>query len=337
MIPNPFDQASRYTAKLDPLGLLRWLLLRLAATIHFRLWLDARTLPFPGHPDRTCDTVAGLVDDAAPDRWWALPIEFQHAPDPEMFGRLLEYLGRLWRELRPPGPPSNRFDVAAVVVNLTGRGQSSRRMKLGKTGLETALQVGECNLEQEDAAATLRGIARRRVARCILPWIPLMHGGGEAAIIAQWKRVAEAEPDARRRADYGGLALVFAELAACRLEWKSALEGWNVEQSVQVLEWQAQAYNRGKAEGIAEGKAEGIAEGKAEGIAEGKAEGIAEGKAEGKAEAVLHLAERRLGKPVPAALAAQIRATTDLAKLNQWFDATIDLTSPDDFRRLVQG
>jgi len=247
MTTNPYDQGSRYTAKLDPLGFLRWVLSRLPPTIQFRLWLDARTIPFPEDPDRTGDTVAGLMDDAETDTWWALPLEFQGKPDPEMFGRLLEYLGRFWRELRPPGVPTSRFNVAAVVVNLTGQGQTSRRMKLGKTGLETALQVGECNLEQEDAAATLRRMVRGRVARCILPFIPLMHGGGEAAIIAQWKRLAEAEPDPRRRADYGSLALVFSELTGCQPQWKSALEGWNMEQSAQVLEWQAQAYEIGRA------------------------------------------------------------------------------------------
>jgi hypothetical protein len=59
-------------------------------------------------------------------------------------------------------------------------------------------------------------------------------------VIEQWQRLARSEPDARRRANYAGLALVFAELTDCRPVWKQALEGWNVEQSLQVLEWQAQ-------------------------------------------------------------------------------------------------
>ena len=129
--------------------------------------------------------------------------------------------------------------------------------------------------------------------------------------------MAEAAPDARRRADYGGLALVFAELAGCRPPWKSALEGWNVQQSQQVLEWQAQAYERGKTEGKAEGKVEG--------------------KAEGKAETLLHQAERRLKAPVPTDLAARIRSTTDLAQLDRWLEGVLDVTSPDEFRRLILG
>src|SRR5437879_6576395 len=104
-------------------------------------------------------------------------------------------------------------------------------MVLPHTRMRTCLEVIERNLAQESAKATLAEIADGRTARCLLPWIPLMQGGAEAAIIEQWKHLAEQEPDARRRADYGGLALVFAELTDCRPPWKQALEGWNVEQS----------------------------------------------------------------------------------------------------------
>ena len=81
---NFYDQASRYLAKLDPLGLLRWLLPRLSTTWTFPGWLDTRTIPFPGHSDRTCDTVACLLDPMALQRWWALVLEFQSQPDEEM-------------------------------------------------------------------------------------------------------------------------------------------------------------------------------------------------------------------------------------------------------------
>jgi hypothetical protein len=120
----------------------------------------------------------------------------------------------------------------------------------------------------------------------------------------------------RHRTDYGGLALVFAELAGCREIWKQALEGWSVEQSQQVLEWQAEARKQGKAEGITEGEAKGIAE--------------------GIAESVLRLLERRFAKPVPPDVAAKIRATTNLGQLDQWFDAAFDVRSLAKFRCLVQ-
>jgi hypothetical protein len=221
---NVYDKASRFAAKLDPAGLLRWLLPGLPAAVEFHSWLDTRTLPFPGEPDRTGDTVACLRDAAA-GAWWATPLEFQVRPDEAMFGRLLEYLGRVWRERRPPGDDTGRFHVGAVVVNLTGRGRSSRDMRLGPAAPRTCLEVAERNLASEDAAATLTEIAGGRTAACVLVWIPLMHGGGEAGIIEQWKELASAEPDSRRRAEYGALALVFAELSGRRAEWKKGTGG----------------------------------------------------------------------------------------------------------------
>jgi hypothetical protein len=134
-----------------------------------------------------------------------------------------------------------------------------------------------------------------------------MRGGAEVVIIEQWKQLALAEPDARRRADYGGLALVFAELTDCRPQWKRALEGWNVEQSQQVLEWQAIAEKRGKTEG----------------------------KAEGKVEWLLRVLQRRFASAVPAELEAAIRGITEQAKLDPLLDAALAADSLDDFRRTV--
>jgi hypothetical protein len=73
---NYFDQAARYAAKLDPPGFLRWLPPGGAGGLAFDRWLDTRTLPFPGEPDRTGDTVACLRD-AGSGRRWALVLEFQ--------------------------------------------------------------------------------------------------------------------------------------------------------------------------------------------------------------------------------------------------------------------
>ena len=90
-----FDQAARYTAKLDPPAFLRWLLPGLDVMLAFQGWLDTRTLPFPGDRDRTCDTVAEMLDAAHLSRLWALIVEFQSEPDAEILERLLEYMVRL--------------------------------------------------------------------------------------------------------------------------------------------------------------------------------------------------------------------------------------------------
>ena len=68
---NDFDQASRYGAKLDPPEFTRWLLPALALRLVYRGWLDARRLPFPGEPDRICDTVAEFEDADVPGLRWA--------------------------------------------------------------------------------------------------------------------------------------------------------------------------------------------------------------------------------------------------------------------------
>jgi hypothetical protein len=244
MAENRFDQASRYGAKLDAQGFYRWVLDD--STLLVTGWLDTRSLPFPGEPERICDTVACVIAAGAPDEPWAMPLEFQVKPDSAMFGRLLEYLGRLWRERRPEGRHHRRYLVGAALVNLTGkRRTASRQMRFGQTAVMTHLGVAERNMAREDAAATLAAIAAGRVARCLLPFIPLMHGAGEASIIKQWLTLVRAEVSSRLRGDYGGLALVFAELAGCHQAWRKALEGWNIMESKQVLEWMAQGEARG--------------------------------------------------------------------------------------------
>jgi hypothetical protein len=247
--------------------------------------------------------VAGIREPTIPPAWWALAIEFQTRPDTQLFGRLLEYLGRLWLELRPPGSTDGRFAVVAAVINLTGIGSTSCDMILGTTGPRTCLGVTERNLREEDAADTVARIADGRIARCLLPFIPLMRHGGERTIIGRWKAIAQAEPDARRRADYAGLALVFAELTDCRPVWKRELEGWNVEQSLQVLEWQAEAEKRGLTRG--------------------------------KVEALLRVVRKRFPPAVPPDVEEQIRAISDPDRLDRCLDAAASASSLAEFRRLA--
>ena len=174
-------------------------------------------------------------------------------------------------------------------------------MQLRQTGIVTHLSVVERNLAEEDAAATLAAIAAGQLRPCVLPWIALMHGGDEVGIMAQWRALAVREPDRRRRGDYGGLALVFAE-AAGRLEvWKEALKEWNVIESQQVLEWMAQ----GEAKGIARGEAN----------------------------AVVRLLAKRFPPGASMDTTATILATTDLERLHHWFDLACAADSLDAFRQ----
>jgi hypothetical protein len=118
-------------------------------------------------------------------------------------------------------------------------------------------------------------------------------------MIAEWKSLGQAEPDARRRSDYGGLALVFAELTDFRPLWKRELEGWNVEQSQQVLEWQAAAAKRAKTDSL------------------------------------LHVLRKRTQAVVPADVEQAIGATDDFDQFDRWLDAAIEATSLAEFRRLA--
>jgi hypothetical protein len=103
--------------------------------------------------------------------------------------------------------------------------------------------------------------------------------------------------DSRRRAEYGGLALEFAEAAERLPVWKEALKGWNMVESQQVLEW------------------------------------IAEGEAKGEANALLQLLELRFPPGATADLLARIRATTDLTRLRTWFKFAVTADSLDAFRQ----
>jgi hypothetical protein len=245
---NHFDKASRFAAKLDPPAFLGWALGLSADAFVFRGWLDTRDLPFPGAPDRVSDTVAHLENVSAHGVPWAVAVEFQLQPDPDMFGRVMGYLSGVWLNRKPDDERGSRFHLGAVVVNLTGSGTASRDMSWPESGLRTQLGIAERNLERESAIDLLMQIEAGRWSRSLLPWVPLMSGGGEADIIVRWKALATAEPNSRRKAELGGLALVLADGAGHKDIWKQQLEGWNVTESSIVNEWMAIAEARGATE-----------------------------------------------------------------------------------------
>ena len=246
MSRNDYDKASRFAAKLGPAGFLGWALGLEPSSFRFEEWLDTRAVPFPGGPDRTRDTVAWVVNLAAGGQPWAVAVEFQAEPDARMFGRLLVYLGGLWLAQRPDPEVGSRFHVAAVVVNLTGRGEASRDMEWAEAQIGTRLQVRERNLATESADELLTAIEASTRPRTLLPWIPLMTGGGESAIIQRWKQAAEAEPDMRQRANFAAPALALSEVAGRKATWAKALEGWNVQRSTFVDEWLEQGREEGQ-------------------------------------------------------------------------------------------
>ncbi len=160
-----------------------------------------------------------------------------------MPGRLLLAGGLCWLLLRPAPLPGNRYDLAAVVVNLTGRGRSALSTALGDT--QWALVPCELDVETLAAAVILEQVAAGAVPRELLALIPLMNRGGEDGIIARWLEVAGGDADASRRADYS-LAVVFAEAVGGRDKWATALKGFNMIESLLVQEWKAAARLEGE-------------------------------------------------------------------------------------------
>jgi hypothetical protein len=79
-------------------------------------------------------------------------------------------------------------------------------------------------------------------------WVPLMAGGGDPAAIARWKERALAIEDRRRRGDLATIALVFAELAGRYAAWEKGLEGFDMTESKVVNRWIEQALEKDRLE-----------------------------------------------------------------------------------------
>jgi hypothetical protein len=308
MATDRFDQTARFTARFDPEGFLAWLFPGFAEHLRFERWLDTRTAPMPGMANQTADTVGELFALHNVEPPWLLLLEFQTETDPEMFGRLLEQLGKFWREHRPDALPGSRYQLVAAVVNLTGTLESlpaSRQFTfpIRKRGL--GLAVEERHLATESAADTLDAIARAETAKSILSFIPLMTGGGEEGIIQRWLEIAGAVPDHRRRGELGSLALTMADLKPWCAEWQKALKEWNMRESTFVQGW----------------------------INVGIGEGRDKGRDEGRLLALRHtlrtLLTKRFG-PVSADVLTRIEATTDPETLDRAFNLAFDIASPED-------
>jgi len=104
------------------------------------------------------------------------------------------------------------------------------------------------------------------------------------------------------------LALVFADLTGRRAAWKESLEGWNVQVSQQVLEWQGKA----------------------------RQEGWQEGETTQAQADLMRILELRFGSPMPTDLASEIAAERDLDVLSRWLDATITSPGLDAFRAILR-
>ena len=209
-------------------------------------WIDTTTLTFPGEPERTSDTVAEFVHRTDRGRRLLLDTEVQPRPDPDMLDRMGEYGFRLRRERRYGRGRRGKYQIVGVVLNLTGPAQvdvlDTTEATLGGAGVR--LQVVQRTLREEDAVGTMARIALGELERCVLPWVVLMRGAGQASNIREWLRLAAQETDDRWRSVLGALARIFAGLTRHLIAWRHALEGWNMERSEAVLEWEGNEARR---------------------------------------------------------------------------------------------
>jgi hypothetical protein len=298
-----YDQAGRYAIKCRPSAFFTWRAPALWAAWKFVRWQDTRTLPFPGAPDRVCDTVAEFEQATTPRRRCLVDVEVQARPDPDMLERLGEYALILRRERRHGPAEAGKFVVLGLLVNLTGAEQSNR-LDMSVPGWGDAahrLQVAQAKLSGESADTTLAQIDTAQLETWVLVWLPLLQGAAEAVNIAKWKRLAAQEPDSRSRSDFGALALVFAELAGTASLWRKALKGWNMTESPQVLEWQQEA------------------------------------RLETRKEYLQQAVQLRFGMAMPADLAERLVAVQNAAEVDRWFRASQTAPSLDAFRAAVQN
>jgi hypothetical protein len=209
-----------------------------------------------------------------------------------MLQRLGVYELLLSTEIAPSAGAEEEIPVTSILVHLTGeRPARPLVLALPGTGKGTRVEPLIINLRQDDAAATLADIAAGRTGLCILPWIPLMAGGGGRDLIEEWKHVALTEPDPHKRVAYRDMALVFAELSKELVNWQQALEGWQMLESQVVNNW----LNQGEMRGL---------------VKKGRAD-------------LLKVLSARLPGPVPEAIRLAIEGTNDPDTLDRWFDAAL--------------
>jgi hypothetical protein len=119
--------------------------------------------------------------------------------------------------------------------------------------------------------------------------------------LAEWRRLAAPETNRRLRAEYGGLALQFAELAGCRVAWAELLEDWNLEESQVVTEWMA----RGERKALRSKLVEAL--------------------------------EVRFPGPFPTELLSTLQAENDIDRLSRWFRVALTSASLEQFQAEIKA
>jgi hypothetical protein len=298
---NHFDQAARYAVRhLDAVEFFRWVLedANFATAWRWHKWLDTQAVPFPGEPDRRCDTVAAFERVAGDHPPLAVIIEFMSRTRLVSLRRLAQYGFQVAEDCPYQTDPRVEYDFIGVVVNLTGGAQGGTLTiappDVGNLGLLGSF--GARTLAQRDAEAQLTDIAGGKQGRSILVWLPLMLGANTADFVRRWRTEVERVEDARKRGIIVGLALVFAELADRRAVWQRGVEGMNVERSQVVTEWEQRGELRGRKASL------------------------------------LDVLETKWGQNIPEDVLQAVETQEDVTTIKEWTAAAVTSGSLDDFR-----
>jgi hypothetical protein len=294
-----FDQAARYAAQAEPEAAVTRLLSGLGLPLRFREWMDTRTTPRPGDPDRTADRVAALIDESAPDRPWLLVLEFQAQHDPDKLDVTLAEAGQLRIGVRHGEGRRGKYNVLAALVYLRGQCPEGVLDMTVPGGFGTRHAPLVWNVAEDSAAEAIESLAAGRTTWGVLFWIPLMRGGHDPALIERWKEQAAAVPDRRVRGDLAQIALVFAELAGCYPAWEKGLEGWDMTEPQVVNRWIEKAR--------------------------------AEARLEEARAFVLRALQRRFPGDIPPEVVATINAQPSATMLEGWFDQAMSSASMEEF------
>ncbi len=242
-------------------------------------WEDSQAAPTAGERGLRADTVAIFERQAGDHGPLLVVLEFLAEARRDVLGRVVGYSMHFRDNVFYQRGPDVPYDVIGIVVNLKGRLESGRWQQSERSertldhcprrrappdcpetldskendpaaattdtgaasvpGLGLWLSAGVVNLEERDARTTLAAIEAGTVTRSVLAFVSLMAGANAAEVVAWWRRLAEQETDERMRGDYAGSALLFADHAGCLDVWKKGLEGFNMERSKVILEWEA--------------------------------------------------------------------------------------------------
>ncbi len=209
-----YDQAARFAAQADPVTVPQRLLAGKNAALRFRAWLDTRSLPLPGGPERTADLIAALDDVGAADQPWLLVLEFQAQVDADKLDVTLEEVAVLRSRARHGEDRKGKYNVTAGLVYLRGRCPEAVLDMTLPDGSGTRHAPLVWNVADDDARQALEAVASGRSSWGLLFWVALMAGGGDDALIGRWKEVVAAiVSDLQTRGNLAAIAMVFAELA----------------------------------------------------------------------------------------------------------------------------